>query len=74
MVTLLFLYLFRIVIFVKMRGSVGQECVLNVTLVCAGHISTSHGECYWYQRQCDMLKGNLHSYQNITLNRRIQYL
>lgn len=40
MVILFWFYLIRIVIFVKMRGSVGQVCVLNVMLVCAGHIFT----------------------------------
>ena len=48
MVTFLSLCLIRIVIFVKMRGSVGQECALNAMLVCAGHIFTSHGECCMY--------------------------
>lgn len=52
MVAFLFLYLIRIVIFVKMRGSVGQECVLNAMLECAGHIFMSRGECYMYHSQC----------------------
>lgn len=55
MVILFLFYLIRIVIFVKMRGSVGQEFALNAMLVCAGHIFTSHGECYMYQNQCNML-------------------
>jgi len=55
MVMLFLFYLIRIVIFVRMRGSVGQECALNVMLVCAGHIFTSHGEYYMYQNQYHML-------------------
>ena len=46
MVILFLFYLIRIVIFVKMRDSVGREYALNAMLVCAGHIFTSHGECY----------------------------
>ena len=46
MVILFLFYQIRIVIFVKMRGSVGQAFALNVMPVCAGHIFTSHGECY----------------------------
>ena len=68
MVTFLSLCLIRIVIFVKMRGSVGQECALNAMLVCAGHIFTSHGECYMYHSQCHMLtrRSLLFPYVNLT--------
>lgn len=49
MATVTFFILFcwiRIAIFVKMSGFVGRVCVLNVMLVCAGHIFTLHGKCH----------------------------
>ena len=39
-----FVFLPRIVIFVKMSDFVGLECALNVMLVCAGLTSMSHGK------------------------------